>query len=487
MWNKAEKELFLVRDHHGITGLYYYFDRDIFVFSSCVKGLLALDEIPKTIDEQYVALIMSSWPPEGQRTARKDIFRLAPSHWIELGQNFVHKHRYFYLEHTPELLLDKDQEYFDRFMEIYIEAVRCRLRSYGKVGAKLSGGLDSGSVCVLAANMLKEKGDKLQTFTHIPLHKQEAFDNHRRFGDETHFAKQTANFNGNIDTLFCQTAHITPLDAVERALATHDEPLHAAGNQFWIYDIDEHARQMGISTMLNGQHGNATVSWPLPGQFEKPTKKQQSFLFNIFRRSIKLTPNKVYRRLFKPLSQGERLICQSDVPLTMIEKLGLLQLDLSNKAFSKGVADELHRIQYSIIRPGSDKFLCLPYEKAAMAGLEYRDPTNDIRMLKFMVSIPTSFYEKHKSDRIFIKKCFADLMPHEVIFNKRRGLQAADLVSRLSGDQLLEIVTVLKNYPQWIKPQVFEKIEKANKGGKIQHIDAIILLRSYMAMKFLMR
>ena len=44
IWNARERRLFVARDHHGNTGLYYHTDSRSLTFASSLKGLLALPE-----------------------------------------------------------------------------------------------------------------------------------------------------------------------------------------------------------------------------------------------------------------------------------------------------------------------------------------------------------------------------------------------------------------------------------------------------------
>ena len=80
VWDVRERRLFVARDHHGNTGLYYHFSPGRFVFSSCVKGVLAVMPEPLRMNELRVAQILVSWPGAGDETCYQGISRLPPSH-----------------------------------------------------------------------------------------------------------------------------------------------------------------------------------------------------------------------------------------------------------------------------------------------------------------------------------------------------------------------------------------------------------------------
>ena len=50
LWDQPRQLLFLGRDHFGITGFYYYQDSRFLAFASGIKGLLALDRVPKELN-----------------------------------------------------------------------------------------------------------------------------------------------------------------------------------------------------------------------------------------------------------------------------------------------------------------------------------------------------------------------------------------------------------------------------------------------------
>jgi asparagine synthase (glutamine-hydrolysing) len=260
LWDGREQKLFIARNHHGLTGLYYHHGPKFFAFSSGLKGLLALPSIPRRLNEMRLAQIVVAWPQHGAPTVYEGIFRLPPAHTIAVKQETVKVKRYWYLEDTPRLRLKSDEEYVEAFLEIYSEAVRSRLRSARPVGAALSGSLDSGSVAALAARELKRKGLRLPAFSSVPLYDVSGTLPKNRF-DEPPYIKATAGYVGNIDLTFVRSESLTPLQGIKRGLELHDEPVHAASNQYWILSLWEAARKIGVGTMLTGAEGNWTISW----------------------------------------------------------------------------------------------------------------------------------------------------------------------------------------------------------------------------------
>ncbi len=62
IWDPRQQRLFLARDHHGNTGLYYYANARCFAFASSLKGLLALPDVPHRPNALRIAQVLVSWP-----------------------------------------------------------------------------------------------------------------------------------------------------------------------------------------------------------------------------------------------------------------------------------------------------------------------------------------------------------------------------------------------------------------------------------------
>ncbi len=196
VWDAQKQKLFLARDHFGQTELVYYHTEKIFAFASSIKALLTLPEVPQKPHELRVGQLLAclGWPSE--QTCYEGIRFLCVAHALTVTPRAVHLRRYWHPENTPDLHLSSDEEYIEAFLDLYSEAVRCRLRSAKPVCTTLSGGLDSGSVAVLAARELQKQGKRLPAFTSVPTHDPGDTVGPDHFADELPYAKATARQAG---------------------------------------------------------------------------------------------------------------------------------------------------------------------------------------------------------------------------------------------------------------------------------------------------
>ena len=170
IWDPGKERLFCARDHMGMRQLlYHYAPGRLFAFATEADALVAHPAVPKRINQGRIADYLDDL--EGldfTSTFFEEVFRIPPAHVLKLDPTGFSVRRYWKLKPGPELKLDADQDYADAFLNVFTEAVRCRLRSAGSVGSMLSGGLDSNSIAAVAAALLAVEGrGPLPTFSAV--------------------------------------------------------------------------------------------------------------------------------------------------------------------------------------------------------------------------------------------------------------------------------------------------------------------------------
>ena len=452
VWDARQRRLFIARDHHGNTGLYYYHSPRLFTFASCLKGLLALPLIPQRLNALRVIQVLTSWPEQGAPTAYEGIMRLPPAHALTVTADILTVRQYWRLEDAPDIRYTSDDDYAAAFLALYSEAVRCRLRSHRPVGATLSGGLDSGSVCTLAARELAQTGHRLQAFSSVPQSDMRACVPESRFGDETPFIEATSRFAGTIDVHYIRAEDVTPLQGIRRALWLHDEPGHAAGNQFWITALLTVAQQHGVGTLLTGQGGNATVSWfGTPSAADPLVFLRAGQYWQAMRSTLRVLLPDAWILWYKRRQAGrDPWLSYSAMNRECARQLSLSQLMSAHGHDPAFIEPPDSRIQRCLIlRPGKSIVGALWQESGAAYGMEVRDPTCDRRLMEFCLGVPDEQYRRNGQSRWLIRRALTGILPPEVLWNTQRGLQAADIGQRILNSQaeIADALTQLDRSP----------------------------------------
>ncbi len=435
-WHPREKRLFLARDHFGNTGLYYFQDARRFMFASSRKALHAMG-IPRRLNEWFLACGLVSWSAnDGPQTIELDLLRLPPAHSLSLAGGKCSVQQYWRLEDTPELRLGSSQEYADGLLAVFDRAVRDRLRSNGGMGLFLSGGLDSGSTAVLAARALRESGARLAAFTSAPAHDVSHTSERHVIGDEAPLARGVAASAGNIDLYEMRAQDVTPMQGIRRNLKIHDEPGHAASNGFWIHDVLAAAHRQGLTAVLTGQGGNASISWNGRSRVRTLKALMRARLWSRVGQVLLYPhlPLAVIRRLRSALHPGELDWSHTSIHPEFARRIGLSQAYVRQSGDTTKREDWYPPLQerYAIIRPGTSFVGSIWAENGAAHGLDVRDATFDKRVLEFVMAVPDREYVGPDGySRWLIRLAMQGLLPDEVRLNRRHGFQAADLCHRL--------------------------------------------------------
>ena len=168
IWDKNNKKLFCARDHMGVKPFSYYLSDDLFLFASEIKALFAITNLPLKLNETYLSNYLTLINTDRSSTFYENISRLPASTSLTITSDSNNLNKYWKLNRNHKVRLNSDEEYVERFRDIFTEAVNCRLRSAFPVGSMLSGGLDSSFITCIAQNILKNENKmRLKTFSAI--------------------------------------------------------------------------------------------------------------------------------------------------------------------------------------------------------------------------------------------------------------------------------------------------------------------------------
>ncbi len=164
--DQKSNELICIRDRAGVKPFHYYFHKDIFIFGSELKNLMAHPAFEKQINTAAVA----SFLQYGYISAPYSIFqhthKLKPGHILrlQLSTKNISVHQYWNVYdyyNKPKLNISLPDA-VDETERILKESFQYRMVADVPVGVFLSGGYDSTCVTSL---LQSTSTDKLRTFT----------------------------------------------------------------------------------------------------------------------------------------------------------------------------------------------------------------------------------------------------------------------------------------------------------------------------------
>jgi asparagine synthase (glutamine-hydrolysing) len=164
LWDARERRLILARDPFGIKPLVYARVGDMLVFASELGALLRLTEVPRDLDPVAVDELLAWGAVLGDRTIVRAVRRVPPGTLLIAEDGDVRLVRVARPApaHATALRTDSAANLATELRVRLQRSVRVHLRGDAEVGVLLSGGIDSGAICALAAT---ETGPGLPTFT----------------------------------------------------------------------------------------------------------------------------------------------------------------------------------------------------------------------------------------------------------------------------------------------------------------------------------
>jgi asparagine synthase (glutamine-hydrolysing) len=382
--------------------------------------LLQHPAIDRRPNEGFIAEQLSGAGQSLEETPYKNIFQLPRAHSLIVGPNRFRKQRYWDLEGVRRIHYTSDEDYSDHFVDIFREAVRCRLRSHRLISAELSGGLDSSSVVSMASSL---SGSSALEAVSMVFPGQPC--------DETQFIQEVI---GRFRVPWNPVSDVTA-EPSEYADRTHRYQDYAETPGLLMFnDQMALAQRKGARVVLTGQGGDDFLT----GGFQYMAKLVREFRWaDAYRRGradSQIIASQTYRRP----SAGVAIIQNGIWPFLPELAKNAIRAALGRKpkerfpwispAFAKKT-DLIGRLEEQA-RPSEDSVL-LRYREDALGGLEwpfywmldrysagygleYRHPFLDRRVIEFAVSLPQEQLRRGPETKYILRRSMRNLLPERI-------------------------------------------------------------------------
>lgn len=513
IWDEGNNQIFGARDFSGTRTLYYFLNGDFFAFCTTLKPLLTLPYITRKLNEAWLAEYLAI--PGMYETVNADISiyqgieQLPPSHTLLVKHGELKLSRFAKLEVDKNIVYKTNEDYEEAFKEIFQTAVNSRIRTSRMVGAQLSGGLDSGSVVGYAARELGKQGKKLHTYSYIPPSDFKQWTPKHRIADESPYIQSTVQYVGNIEDNFLAFENRSPLTEIDTWLDTYEMPYKFFHNSYWIRGVYEKAAQDGVGALLNGARGNWSVSWGPYLDYQSLLLKNRKFLLffkelNAYSKNIGVKKSRIFSKILSKAypAMFSKNNLSYEIP-------SLINQNFANKTgvFQKLILNDIEHREYKTPNAYEARKKC--FEQVAFwnsngtvntkLSLRYklwnRDPTNDLRVIRFCLSIPESQFVQKGFDRALIRRATKGVLPDKVRLNQHvRGIQGSDSLFRMipawkdfiSELETLAIDPIVKEYLDTeLITKTISNLKNNPRPENVYDLDFALLMRSLITYRFL--
>lgn len=424
IYDKEEQKIFASRDRLGVKPFYYTFNNRYFAFASEIKALRKLPFIPSQLNEEaiYDYLALGKTEQEEESIFRH-IFELPPSTNLELDltSKKLGKSVYYTPGYSSEWKPYEEKEsvrLVEELDQLLRDSTRLHLRTDAKVGACLSGGLDSSVITAL----ISKESKKIPVFTVTSKGDQE---------DESFWAKKVVDqFQLEWHTVNPQPSDL--LEKFEKLLYNQDLPI-ASANSFTHYELMGLVNKQGVKVTIDGQGADEL--------FAGYEKFYTSFMLNAFNKGSLGTiingftnPSNDFAKkgavLFSPFrSLAEKVV--SPRLASQIYKSKHSEYSFINKDFwdhyserisllHNKVGINLNEILFNDYHGNTLKTMLRVGDRNSMHfGIETRVPfCDDYRIEEFAFKVPASYKVKDNYSKFLLRQTAQKYLTNEICYRK---------------------------------------------------------------------
>jgi asparagine synthase (glutamine-hydrolysing) len=483
IFDKRKNLLFCSRDRLGVKPFYYYWDGKEFIFSSELKGILAVKKINKkeNIKREAVQLYFALGFIPSPWTIYNNTFKLEPRQNLIFDLNKKEIKKYYYWELPDYKPIYDKKKLIEEGKRLLYDAVRIRMRSDVPVGAFLSGGLDSSTVVSVMSKFTDLK--KLHTFSI-------GFEGKY---DETPYIKIVVDYlKTNHHHYYFKEKDFEEL--IDKYSWIYDEPFGDYSG-FPTYKVSEIAKRY-VTVVLSGDGGDEIFG----GYINHLNGYRMDFLRKL---------PKFLRIICSKIPAKKNL--NSFINLYLIKEACRLSLINLEKFYAESIKKDMikpkiykkwsiEKVRYCLKKGKNhisealrifdllfntlpDNFL-VKVDRASMANsLEVRSPFLDYRFAEFSQKVPKEWKVDFFKTKKLMREIIKDLLPEKIIKRGKQGftppLEEWILKEKyLNG--IFKKVEILKEVDYELYRFFKEKVFK----NKEQRLYKIYLIRLFLFIKW---
>ena len=424
IWDSERRELFVARDRLGVKPLYYSQTADgVFVFASEIRAILDSELIPRHLSKNGLYEYLMYQSVYSPRTIVENIFQLPAGEFGLFRDSKFEKWPFWQIDKTTAYVDIDESEVKKNIKELLLRSVERRMVSDVRLGAFLSGGIDSSAVVALMSEVSEQPIDTFSVFF-----------GEREF-DESRYSNLIAQKYNTRHT----GVVITPGDLLAElpsALKAVDSP---SGDGINTYVVSKATKRSGLKVALSGLGGDELFAgYPnflrwlklKKGIYPKiPTtmRKSLAFALSASKRSKAHRSADILRAEGSDISDIYSVLRQVMSKkivddLSMFDKSDNDVEDLLRERassidgfplFSQFTIAELLGYTQNVLLKDTDQF-------SMASALEVREPFFDYELVEYVLRIPDKI-KFPKYPKSLLVESIAPMLPDEIVHRKKMG------------------------------------------------------------------
>lgn len=471
VWDPGRRRLYCARDHSGMIPFYYHCDGKTFLAASELQQILRDPGVKQEPNEGIIGEYLCGKLFTLDETLFRGVMRLPPSHMMIVTESGPRISRYYDLNPSRAIRYRTDDEYAAHFLELFKEAVRCRLRSRTGVAAELSGGLDSSSIVSVVQSMRQSGEVEMPEFETLSLVYDEPTADERPYIAsvvEKWGVKSNLVPPHEMDMRAC-------MDNVARFREWAESPSGAV-----YYSLRERVVEKGYQVILTGMGGD---QW-LTGSDYYYTELISEFRFAELARLLKsnwrfgmpgMPEDSRLRNLLwwglRPLLPDKLRIALSDlvprerfppfIPADFARRINLLGRLRALPKSPRGCSYSQRTIYEEFNSGWMVSVMELKDRDNAPIGIEQRHPFYDLRLVEFCFAIPEEQRSHNNQIKYVMRNAMKGILPENIrtrLTKAEFSAMTVRLFERVGGARFFDHLTIAER--GWVDSAIASRVAR---------------------------
>ncbi|UOE38013.1 asparagine synthase (glutamine-hydrolyzing) [Chryseobacterium oryzae] len=422
VWDEEHQKLFCARDRFGEKPFYYAIGKNgEFIFSSEIKAILSTGLVDPQLNDEAIHHFLRHMYVDSQQCIYKNIKVLPPAHQLIYEKGEITISQYWHL--SNEELKISETEALTEFKNLVERSVEKQLIADVKVGAFLSGGLDSGTLVALSSKKIKD-------LTTLGFQYEGDWD---EMPDARNIAEK---YKTNHKEIALQQSEIA--STLVEVLTKMDEPIADTAILATYTICKEAAKNMTV--VITGNAGDELFGgygwYQKENEILEKGSSNPSFLsiYKIcstiseklgFKKSQQYFLDKIFRAKFPDIISYQKGKVHGNFSIQ--ETASLLKNNLNYQHHYPFVLDKNNlntclKMDLTNIIPGD--YLVKDDRIAMMHSIELRTPFLDVNLVEFCVSLPAEYKVNSTETKIILRNAFGELLTSNILNKKKQGFGA---------------------------------------------------------------
>ncbi|NEW61421.1 asparagine synthase (glutamine-hydrolyzing) [Sulfurovum sp. bin170] len=422
IYNRDTKEIFLARDHVGITPLFYTLHKNRFIFASEIKAILEYTKAE--IDPKGLDQVLTFPGLTAPQTIFKNIKSLQAGHYLKFKKKNYTLHKYWDLDY-PLSVEDKGKEYYLEKLDYHLKrAVSLRLNADVDVGFYLSGGLDSSLIASLIHKLVPDmqRDSYSISFSDSNI-------------DESPYQELMAKeVNSNHHTIHFGWSEIA--SRLKEMVYHAEAPLKESYNTCSLA-LSASVRENGKKVILTGEGADELfggyVGYRL-GSKRESGFDMDSILEDEITQKLWGDSGFFYEKEYAGFNEFKELF-YSDKLLKKLHKFNSTENDLVDLSQLEG-RDFFHKRSYIDFKVRLSEHLLADHgDRVCYANsIEARYPFLDVELIEFIKTIPVKYMIFENKEKYILNEYAKDYVPSEITDREKFAFVAPNASYLLKQD-----------------------------------------------------